>query len=68
MLKIKLYNILRKLDSLNTDKAEIMEKAVEARLEGALKNYYEELESTIEYLVSKNPVDVLKEISKRFEE
>lgn len=66
MLKNKLYNILQDINSLNRSPESVMEKCVSEKLDNALNVYYKELNNTIDYLLSKNSIAILKGISKEF--
>lgn len=66
MFKNKLYNILCEVNSLHRTRAEVMEQCVSNKLDTALESYYGELLNTVDYLLSKNSITVLKGIAKQF--
>ena len=66
MFKNKLYNILCEVNSLHRTPSEVMEQCTSNKLDRALESYYNELLNTVDYLLSKNSITILKGIVKQF--
>lgn len=64
MFKDKLYDIMSELNLITEKRysGSIIEKKISERLDRSLEQYYENLEGTIKYLLSKNNITVLKGI------
>ena len=66
MFKNKLYNIYERFKKESRNPAELLEERVQQKLERSLNNYNKELEDTLEFLLSKNPITILKGYLKTF--
>lgn len=66
--KGKLYIVAREFNNLakSHDKNRVMERRVSKKLEKSLEEYYDNLERTVAYLMSKNSITVLKGIISKF--
>ena len=66
MFKKKLYNIYEGFKKPQISREELLWNRVQQKLEMSLNNYNEELEKTMTYLLTKNPVTILKGYLKTF--
>jgi hypothetical protein len=68
MFKEKLYTILKRFKKLtkNNNKQKLIKKRITKKLQFSLEQYQKNLEKTIKYLSSRNPVTVLKGVVKKY--
>ncbi len=65
-----LLQILARINESEQHKRDVFQDGVDEKLDRSFRNYEKELEETCKYILSKNPVSVIKEmnrISKRKE-
>lgn len=64
MFKDKLYTIMKDLNHIKS-KNNVLEKCVNSRLNGSLKDYTDSVERTCSYLLTRSNYKVLKNIAKQ---
>ena len=63
--KNRLYKICEDLNVHNNSRSCVFEKAVQERLDNALKSYVSEIEDSSEYLNNRDDIRVIQKIVKR---
>lgn len=66
MFKEKLYNIYERFQKIPEEPEKLIQRRIQQKLDMSLENYYENLASTIEFLLSKNSITILKGYLKTF--
>jgi len=68
MFKEKISAVSREFKRLTKkqDKKKLLKKRVTKKLESSLEQYHENLERTVKYLASRNPVTILKGVVKKY--
>lgn len=64
MFKESLLELLRRIERSEREHRDVMVRSVEEKLDRSFRNYEKELEETCRYILSKNPVTVIKEMNK----
>lgn len=64
MFKDLLLDILHRIEQSEQEKRDILKLSVEEKLERSVRKYKEELEKTCKYILSKNPISVIKEMNR----
>ena len=62
--KNALLTILAKINESEQHKRDVFAESVDEKLDRSFQNYEKELEETCKYILSKNPVKVIKEINR----
>ena len=62
--KNTLLSILKRIEQIEQEKRDILKLSVEEKLERSARKYEEELEKTCKYILSKNPISVIKEMNR----
>ena len=62
MFKSNLYNIQADLKEHHRPRNQLLEYFIQQRLAQSLHTYYKEISTSTQYLSSKNPVRVIKEL------
>lgn len=62
MLKLHLENIKNDLKNHHRDKKLLLEYYVQKRLTKSLQSYYSDLSSSTNYILNRNPINVLRKL------
>lgn len=62
MLKLHLENIKYDLKNHHRDKKVLLEYYVQTRLTKSLQSYYSDLSSSTNYILNRNPINVLRKL------
>ena len=60
----KLNSIIDELNNYKRDKSSLLEMYIRARLDKSLKEYCNELQSSMEYLQTRNEINVARKLNK----
>jgi uncharacterized membrane-anchored protein YhcB (DUF1043 family) len=62
MWKTHLFNIQKDLKKHHRPKAELIEQYVQMRLAKSLQSYYQDLAASAQYLINRNPNNVIRKL------
>lgn len=68
MFKDILLTTLKDIKERESRKESVMKDCIDVKLERSLNNYEENLKETCKYILSKNPISIIKKLNKDFEE
>ena len=63
MLKDVLILTIKKINKLEAREEAIMKECIDMKLERSLKNYESHLEETCKYILSRNPISMIKALA-----
>lgn len=64
MFKKHLMSVLDELDRREQKGRDVYKEGVQEKLDRSVENYSEELKETCNYILSKNPISVIKQMNK----